>query len=155
MVQCRATYFALVMLGGIVMSFVCQGQPLRLNGGNQTLTITTGVAGGQPLSVANSVCSLRYRRQTALSKITVATSCAGQSFNLRVVATSVTQGIAAPAVSLVNGNPALDFITNIPASGFTNATCTLQYTASATFSQGNSTEVGSDVHTITYTYQAQ
>jgi hypothetical protein len=151
----RATYFALVIAGVIILSYVSQAQPIRLNGGNQTVTITTGIAGGQPLSVANSVCSLRYKRQAAISKITVATSCAGQSFNLSVVATSATQGVAAPQVSLVSGNPALNFITSIPASGFTNATCTLQYTASATFSQGNSSEVGSDVHTVTYTLQAQ
>ncbi len=153
--QRPAILLALVLLCTIAASFVSRSQPIRLNGGNQTMNITTGIADGDPISVSNSVCSLRYRSQGVLCKITVVTSCPGQSFNLSVVATSVTRGVAAPQVSLVNGNPALDFITNIPGGGFTNATCTLQYTASATFSQGNSTEVGTDVHNITYTYQAQ
>jgi hypothetical protein len=100
--------------------------------------------------------TLNYRRQVLPSKITVSTSCPGQSFNLRVIALSVPDGVAAPAVDLVNGMAAVDFITNIPARPpNTRRSCTLQYTASATFAQGNSAEVGNDVHTITYTILAQ
>ena len=128
---------------------------ITVNGGNQTMTITTGVAGGQPVSVLNTSCTLSYTRQSKISKITVATSCPGQSFNLSVVATNVSRGNPAPQVSLVNGNPATDLVTNIPNSGTRNSTCTLQFTASSTFSQGNSTELGNDVHTITYTLLAQ
>ncbi len=152
--RCSISIF-LVMTGVFLLGSDGKAQPLRLNGGNQTMTITTGIAGGNPISVTNATCSLRYQRQSVITKITVATSCPGQSFNLNVVATNVTRGVAAPSVSLVNGNPALDFITSIATSGTLNATCTLQYTASATFAQGNSTEVGNDVHTVTYTLQAQ
>ncbi len=140
----------------LILSFsVGRAQAIQLAGGNQTLTIVSGVAGGQPVSVVNTSCSLAYQRQAVLSKITVATTCPGQKFNLSVVATSVTKGTAAPQVSLVNGSPALDLITSIARTGTPSATCTLQYTASATFSQGNSSELGVDVHTITYTIQAQ
>jgi hypothetical protein len=140
---------------GFLLTATIIAQPIRVNGGNQTMTITTGTAGGQPISVLNTTCSLSYKKQSKISKITVATSCPGQSFNLNVLATSVTKGSAAPQMSLVNGNPAADLVINIPTTGATNATCTLQFTASATFSQGNSTEVGNDVHAITYTILAQ
>ena len=145
----------LVSVLGIVLPAAGASQALRVNGGNQTMTITTGIAGGQPTSVLNTTCTLRYTKQAKISKITIATSCPGQSFELYVLATSVTRGTAAPQVSLVNGNPAMDLITGIPATGFTNATCTLQFTASATFAEGNSTELGNDVHAITYTLLAQ
>ena len=144
----------LAVLGFVLVS-KSRAQAISITGGNQTMTISAGTAGGQPISVSNTACTLRYKKQVKISKITVATSCPGQSYNLYVVATNVTKGVAAPQVSLVNGNPATDFITGISASGAANATCKLQYTASSTFSQGNSTEVGDDVHTITYTIQAQ
>jgi hypothetical protein len=61
-----------------------------------------------------------------------------------------------PAVALTNGMLAVDFITSIPgAAGWTTVTPTLQYTASATFAQGNSADLGNDVHTVTYTLQLQ
>lgn len=106
--------------------------------------------------VANSARTLTYRRQVAISKITVSTSCPGQSFTLKVIAIGVPDGNAAPEVDLLNGMPATDFIVNIPARPPTTArTCNLRYTASATFAQGNSTEDGNDVHTVTYTILAQ
>ena len=130
-------------------------QPISV-GGNITMSISTGVAGGGLTSVVNTTITLSYRRQNALAKITVATSCPAQSFTLKVLATSVTDGTGAPEVNLVNGMPATDFITSIPAKPPANArTCTLQYTASATFAQGNSIEDGNDVHTVTYTILAQ
>jgi len=119
------------------------------------MTITTGTAGGQPVSVINTACTLTYRKQAAISKITVSASCPGQDYNLSVLATNVTRGVAAPQVSLLNGNPATDFVTSIPRTGFTTATCKLQFTASAAFSDGNSAELGDDVYTITYTIQLQ
>jgi hypothetical protein len=104
-------------------------QPISV-GGNITMSISTGVAGGALTSVVNTTITLSYRRQNALAKITVATSCPAQSFTLKVLA--------------------------IPAKPPANVrTCTLQYIASATFAQGNSTEDGNDVHTVTYTILAQ
>lgn len=147
--------FAFAIAVGFMGTSVTVAQAIQVNGGNQTLTISTGIAGGQPASVMNTVCSLAYQKQSALSKITVMTSCPGQKFSLSVVATSVTGGGPAPQASLVNGSPALDLVTNIPTTGTKNHTCTLQYTASATFSQGNSSELGDDIHTVTFTIQVQ
>lgn len=130
---------------------------ILVGGGNQTLNITTGAPGSQPVSVVNTSSTLQYWRQNKISKITVRTSCPGQSFDLAVVATGVTRGVAAPQVTLTDGMLAVDFITDIPKSPatWTSATISLQYTASATFAQGNSAEEGDDVHNVTYTLQVQ
>jgi hypothetical protein len=47
-----------------------------------------------------------------------------------------------------------DLLTDFPV-GKKNVNIRIQYTASATFSQGNSVELGADVHSITYTLIAQ
>ncbi len=130
-------------------------QPISVTGGNISLSITSGTAGGQLVNVVNTAVTLNYQKQSALAKIDVSTSCPGQKYNLSVLATSVTKGVAAPQVSLMNGSPAVDLITSITSTGSKNGSATLQFTASATFSQGNSTELGDDVHTITYTILAQ
>ena len=124
-------------------------------GGNQLLSITTGFAGGEPVAVTNSNSSLRYKAESVITKITVSTSCPGQRFTLKVLAVNPKRGVPAPQVTLVDGMPAADFVTGIPANAPGNITCTLSYTASATFAQGNSTELGNDVHTVTYTILAQ
>lgn len=123
---------------------------------NPTVSIVAGTAGGTMTSVVNASSQIRYTRQTVTCKITVRSTCPSQSFNLSVEATGVTRGVAAPAVNLTDGMLAVDFITSIPsAAGWTTATPTLRYTASATFSDGNSAEMGNDVHNVTYTLQAQ
>ena len=125
--------------------------------GNVTLTIATGIPNGQPVPVQDASARLRFRRQTVATKITVATSCPNQHFTLSVVATGLTHGVAAPAVALTNGMPETNFVTDIPArvTGSPQAECVLQYSASATFAQGNSVELGPDVHTVRYTLIAQ
>ena len=132
------------------------GQDINV-GGNAALMITTGIPNGQPLPVQDASVRLRFRRQTVAAKITVATGCPNQHFTLAVVATGLTHGIAAPEVTLTNGMPETDFVTNIPAraGGSPQAECTLRYTASATFAQGNSVELGPDIHTVRYTLIAQ
>lgn len=128
------------------------GQSISIGGGNVVLNITTGLPGQEPTPVTNQATTLTYRRGFLTRKVTVQSNCPGQDFTLKVVAINVTSGTAAPEVTLVNGMLAADFITNIPPSFFfQNGTCTLRYTASATFANGNSAEVGNDVHTITYT----
>ena len=125
---------------------------LTIRTGNISMTVTTGIAGGQPLPVTNSTISLRYALQNRITKITVRTNCPGQRFNLAVVATSVPQGTAAPQVSLINGTLDVNLIVSIPPKPpNNNQTATLLYTASTTFAQGNSAELGNDVHTVTYT----
>lgn len=138
-----------------VAAEVAVGQ-ITVNGGNITLAVTAALAGSEPTPVTNTVTTVRYQKQNVVTKITVATICPGQKFNLRVTATAVGGGTPAPQVTLVNGMLATDFITGIPPrppGGF--LTASLQYVASSTFAQGNSAELGDDVHTVTYTLIAQ
>jgi len=128
---------------------------LRITGGNALIQITTATLAPEPLIAVNTATNLRWRREDEITKITVSTVCPGQRFGLRVRATSLSAGVAAPEVTLTSGMPAMDLVVNIPAGGANNKSCTLQYTATATYAQGNSTEVGNDVHTITYTHVAQ
>ena len=129
---------------------------ISVQGGNQVLTISTALPGSEPIAVTNTSAQIRYSRQTYITKVTVYTTCPGQHFNLTVVAVSPGDGVAAPTVTLQDGLPAADFITDIPAKPpGGNKTATLQYTASSTFAQGNSAELGDDVHTVTYTLTAQ
>jgi hypothetical protein len=145
---------ALILLCAAGASLPARAQ-ISVRGGNPLLSITTGTAAGQPVAVTNVTSSLRWTRQTVITKITVSTSCPGQRFTLSVTATNLSYGVAAPVVTLINGVLASDFVISIPTGGPQNKTCTLQYTASATFAQGNSTELGNDVHTVTYTLVAQ
>lgn len=125
---------------------------LSVGGGNISMTVSTGIAGGEPVAVTNSAISLQYRLQSKITKITVRTNCPGQRFNLAVVATSVPEGTAAPQVTLTNGMLDVDLVVSIPKRPpNTVQTAALLFTASATFAQGNSAELGNDVHAITYT----
>jgi hypothetical protein len=146
----------------IVLICLCAGlvvsegrAQVRLTGGNVLLQISTTVPVPDPVTAVNVATRLRWKREDVVTKITVSTVCPGQRFGLRVLATALSDGIAAPEVTLTNGMPAVDLVVNIPAGGANNKDCTLRYTAIATYSQGNSTEVGNDVHTITYTHVAQ
>lgn len=131
-------------------------QPIAVQGGNQTMTVTTAVIGSEPTAVINTAVSLRIRRQAAISKVTAQTTCPGQSFNLAVVVTSTPIGTIGPQVNLVDGALPLDILTSIPNTGAANQkTVAIRYTASSTFAQGNSAEMGADVHTVTYTIIAQ
>ena len=112
---------------------------------NITLTISTATAGSEPDPVTDETCGLLWTTNETGKKITVETDLNQQDFTLKVVATSVTGGIAASEVNFsVVGTTATDFVTSISE---TVGSCTLKYTASATAAQGT----GSDVHTITYT----
>ncbi len=149
----RLAALGLCVAGFFVLS---PGQAISVTGGNQTMTVTTAVIGSEPTAVTNTSIRLRIRRQAAISKVTARTSCPGQSFNLRVVVTSSPIGTIAPEVNLVNGMLATDILTNIPVAGSTaQQTVRIRYTASSTFAQGNSSEMGADVHSITYTIIAQ
>lgn len=130
-------------------------QSVLLQGGSPTITVSAGVAGGALVPVVNTTSSIRYKQADVLSKLTVQTSCPGQKFGLSVVATAVGTGTAAPTVTLSDGMLATDFVTSIPTGSKKNFTLSLTYTASASFSQGNSTELGNDIHTVTYTQVAQ
>jgi len=134
----------------------CNGRAqVQVQTGPILLSITTAVPGQEPAAVSNSTTRIRFRRQAVITKLTILTSCPNQQFTLRALATGITGGIAAPEVQLVNGMPATDFVIGIPSSGVRWKRCTVQYTASATFSQGNSVELGNDSYTVTYTIVQQ
>jgi hypothetical protein len=155
MIMNRSPIIGSLFIALALFSSVSRSQ-VTVQGGNPVLSITTGTAGLAPTPVVSSTASLRYRRQPVVTKITVSTSCPGQRFSLSVLAVAPTAGIAAPSVVLANGMLPIDFLVSIPSGGGGNQRCTLQYTASSTFAQGNSSELGgNDVHTVTYTLVAQ
>ena len=123
---------------------------IQVQGGDALLSITSALPGQQPMPVFNSSIRLRYRSGTAPRKVTVSTICPGQRFSLSVLATDLVSGVAAGEVPLTDGMLNLDLITDIPDRP-PNGRCTLLYKASATFEQGNSAELGDDMHTVTYT----
>lgn len=141
----------------ICASATAGAQALSVAGGNQVLQITSAQPGQEPTPVVNSLTSLSYRRQSKISKITISTSCPGQRFTLRVRAVSVQDGTPTSTITLTNGMPAADVVRDIPAQGGIppRRSAALEYTASSTFDQGNSTELGTDSHVITFTLVAQ
>jgi hypothetical protein len=150
-----AVLFSAITITLMVAAGYAPAQPISVLGGNPLIQVTAGAAPADPMTAINTSSSLQWRRQNKNAKITVATSCPGQRFTLRVYAVTPSEGVAAPEVTLTNGMPAVNFIINCPAGGPRLNTAILRYTASATFSQGNSTEIGNDVHLVTYTILAQ
>lgn len=152
----RLLHLAIVVSVLVVLPVLsADAQSLAMQGGNVTLTVTTGIPGGSLTPVVDAGSSIRYKEANVPTKMTVQTVCPGQKFNLTVEAISVGDGTPAPVVTLTNGMLPTDLITNIGAGSKKNFTTDLQYTASAAFSQGNSTELGDDIHTVTYTLVAQ
>lgn len=131
------------------------GAQMKINGGNPLLVISSGIAGGGLVPVTNTTCLLQWTKESVVTKITVSNSCPGQHFELRVAAINVNHGIPAPEVTLTASLSGVDFITNIPPGNPNKKNATLQYTASATFDQGNSDELGIDQNQVTYTVVAQ
>lgn len=146
-------YFSVMLLVALITPRAYA--QLRVTGGDVLIQVTAAIPLPDPLTAENTATRLRWRREDQTTKITVSTVCPGQRFGLRVLATALSAGVAAPEVTLTNGMPAVDLIVNIPAGGSNNKSCTLRYTALATYAQGNSAELGNDVHTITYTHVAQ
>lgn len=151
----RLLFFFAAASCPLVLCSHVEAQEITVNGGNPVLSVSTGTPLGGPTPVVDISTNLSYRRQGVISKITVQTVCPGQKFTLKVLALSVTGGTAQPEVTLTNLMPPTDFIRDIPSTGVRNRSCTLQYTASSTFAQGNSVELGNDTHTVTYTLVAQ
>jgi len=155
-----AKRFRTITLAGLTV-LVCaisgrlSAQSLAMQGGNITLTIIAGTAGSTLTPVIDAASKIRYKQSPVTTKMTVQTVCPGQKFGLTVVAVSVGDGTPAPTVTLTNGMLPTDLITNIGIGSNKNFSTSLQYTASATFAQGNSIELGDDIHTITYTLVAQ
>ena len=139
-----------------------QAMRLTVSGGAQTMNIITGTSTTQPASVQNTTCTITYsqlRAGTSTKKVTVSAACPTQAFTLTVLATAPSRGAAVtPAINLTDGMAAADFIRDIPGYNGTtrqNSTASLQYTASATYAQGNSADFQNDVYTMTYTLTTQ
>jgi hypothetical protein len=115
---------------------------VAITGGDITLTINSATGGSQPDNATNTACHLSWTTNETLKKITVQSDQAAPAFTLKVLATAISGGTAAPQVTITN--VAQDFVTGVAT---TIGTCTLSYTASATAAQGT----GEDVHVVTYT----
>jgi hypothetical protein len=134
------------------MHFSAEAQlKLTLTGTPPVLNISTGTYNTQPQDATNSLCQIRYKTPNTsyTYKITIQTDCSTPHFKLTATASAVSDGSSAGTVSLDNTN-VQNFITNIPAFKG-NAFATIDYVASALYSQGNSSEWGPDIHKITYT----
>ncbi len=145
----------LLLTTALVVPRQSPAQQILIRGGDPLLNIATGTPQAGPAPVVNTACSLRWHTLAVVAKITVTTSCPAQHFSLSVLAINVSGAVAAPEVNLLDGMPTADFITNIQTGNPNPRNATLQYTASATYEQGNSVDLGNDVHTVTYTLVAQ
>jgi len=119
---------------------------VAVSGGNITLTINTATAGSEPDAVTDSTSTdLAWTTNESTKKITVAAGAAITGATLKVTAANATGGTATGQVTVTD--TAQDFVTGIST---TTGGCDLSYEASATASQGTS----SNTHTITYTITA-
>ncbi len=151
-----ARQLALFLILLSAASAEAQAQTITVQGGNPIIRMTGGPPIVEPMVSSTTICTLRWKRLKDTAKIAVSTSCPGQKFTLKVFAINVEDGVAAPEVTLRDGMLAVDFVTDIVRDKNKNYSCTLRYTASATYAQGNSSELGGDdVHTVRYTLLEQ
>lgn len=139
-------------------------QELRFNsgGGPISLTIESAVAGSEPLDATDNSTEIYWDANFGVpAKLTVTTIAPGQNFNLYLLLSIPDQGLAAqgvvqPEIQLIDGMLDTDILTAIPSTlpgrqGFG----ILEYRATATVADGNSTEHGDDSHIVTFTLLAQ
>jgi hypothetical protein len=155
LVPILALLFAALPARGQSLSFTGGGGPL-------TLTISSATAGSQPNQVTDNASELTWDAEGAgTAKITVSTSCPGQSFGLYVTLTvtswgSGTTGTEQSEITLSDGMLDTDLFRDIPTTlPGRQGTGTLTYRATATVAQGNSSDNGDDYHTVTYSITAQ
>jgi hypothetical protein len=113
----------------------------------------------QPAAVVDNTSTLLYSASNRrVRKITVSATYTNKHYSLFVKAINVPvgHGFAQNAVNLMNITAATDLIRDIPI-GAGNATCNLQYTAGATYADGNTNQngPGNTIVTPTYTQVAQ
>ncbi len=113
---------------------------------NLNITNAEAVAGQDLLTVTDQSTSLLWGINSGNRKITASSNLASPVYTLQLVAVNPTRGSAQPQFTL-NSLPH-DLLRDV---GRSSGTCTLRYTGSALASQGT----GSDLHTITFTVQAQ
>jgi hypothetical protein len=114
---------------------------VAITGGNVSLNIGSTYAAADA-----TTADLTWSTNESDKKITVASSLATIVYPLVVVATGVTGGTAASAVTL--STAAQDLVTGI---SLTDGTANLSYSATTTAGDG----VGVEAHTVTYTILAE
>jgi hypothetical protein len=116
---------------------------LTLTGGNLSLTFLTPAAGSDLSDVVdNTSCALDWSNGPGSYHITAQTNVASPTATLRVRAINVFRGTSSGVVTL--STTAQNFVVSI-SQGMGN--CDLEYTASASLTDGPAT----DVHTVTFT----
>ncbi len=148
----------------VAMPLRSQAQELRFNsgGGPLTLTVQSATAGSEPVDALDNSSEIFWDANFGVpAKMTVSTIAPGQNFDLYLLLSVPSQGaggqgVVQPEVQLIDGMLDTDLLTGIPSTlpgrqGFG----TLEYRASATVSDGNSTELGDDSHIVTFTLLAQ
>ncbi|MBO6574829.1 MAG: hypothetical protein JJ896_05405 [Rhodothermales bacterium] len=154
----------LLLIGLMTVSVEASAQTVSFTagGGALNLSITTATTGSDPTDATDNSTELSWDSQgSATSKITVSTTCPGQSFGLYVELTvtswgSGTSGTEQGEIQLTDGMLDTDLFRDIPTtSPGGQGSGTLTYRASATTSQGASVDEGDDVHTILLTIAAQ
>ncbi len=121
---------------------------VQVTSGTVTLNITNAeaVAGQDQMTVSDQSTSLLWGINSGNRKITASSNLASPVYTLELVAVNPTRGSAQPQFTL-NALPH-DLLHDV---GRSSGTCVLRYTGTAFASQGT----GSDLHTITFTVQAQ
>jgi len=158
--------FALTLCVGVILTTAhsASAQELRFNsgGGPITLDILSATAGGEPVDATDNSTEIYWDANFGTpSKMTVSTMAPGQNFDLFLLLSvpdqgSAAQGVVQPEIQLIDGMLDTDLMTGIPSTlpgrqGFG----ILEYRASATVSDGTSTELGDDSHIVTITLLAQ
>ena len=143
-------------------SAVSQGFLFSNGGGTVSLTIDSATAGFEPDNESDNFTELSWDADYGVtSKITVTTSCPSQNFSLFAELNITTFGSGSVGseqgeIELIDGMFDTDMVLNIPPSQPGRVgSGTITYRASAGVADGNSTEHGDDLHTVTFTLTAQ
>ena len=133
-----------VMLLSLVAVSAGLAQSISISGGNISLTFSTPVAGSDFSDVVNSSCSLDWNRPSGPGniRITARTNVSNPTATLTVEAINVSGGQSSGIITLTNSSQNL-------VSGLApgDGGCDLEYTASASLTDGTAT----DAHMVTFT----
>ena len=137
----RRSVAAAVLLILLATAASGSAQTISLSGGNISLTFATPAAGSDLADVVdNTSCSLTWTPGTGNPKITVKSNIGAPWVTLKVEAINISGGTSTGVVTISNAPQNL-------ISNLSNGSCDLEYTASASLSDG----AGTEVYTITYT----
>lgn len=140
------TSILLCLFFGFLIPTAVSGQSMSLSGGNINLTFSAPTAGSDLDDVVdNTSCDLVWNRPSGPGtyRITVQSTLDSPRAQLTVRALNVDRGTSSGQVILRNF--AINLVTNILVG---DGGCDLEFTASVSLTDG----IGTDVHTVTYTY---